>query len=146
MSFNTASYQNGYVQIPFTKIGVCHFSMEGSINDRAVSIMVNVGAPNTVVDLDLARDMNLPMMDLALLPNATSEPGEIYQVQSARFEIANFFPKFPALLAMDLSPLMHSLSLTGTPKVDIIVGMDMLEGHDAVVDYGNKLLCLRLGR
>ena len=106
MSFNTASYQNGYVQIPFTKIGVCHFSMEGSINDRAVSIMVNVGAPNTVVDLDLARDMNLPMMDLALLPNATSEPGEIYQVQSARFEIANFFPKFPALLAMDLSPFL----------------------------------------
>lgn len=144
MSFGSASYQNGYVQIPFSKTGVCHFQVDGYINDRIVSVLVHTSAPNTVVDLSLAREMNLPMVDLAVLPGAMTGPGEIYQVQSARLSIGNVFPRFPTLLAMDISPLMHSFSLVGVPKADVIVGMDMLEGHAAMVDYGNKVLCLRL--
>lgn len=146
MSYHTASYQDGYVHIPFTKVGVCYFSVDGFINDRAVSFTVNMEMQHSVMELDLARDLNLPMVDLAVLPNATTQPGEMYQVQAARIEIANFFPKFPALLATDLSPLMHTLSLVGVPKTDVIIGMEMLEGYAAVVDYGNKMLCLKLER
>lgn len=138
------SYQNGYVQIPFSKAGKAHLKVDGHINGRDVVVLIGMGIPTTVIDVDFARMANLPMVDIAPFSAGQSRPGEMFQVQAVRFGIGNVYPRLPFMLAADLNMVMHALSVAGAPKADVIIGSDVLEGHSAVIDYGNAVLCLKL--
>ena len=144
MSGNAMLYQNGYVQIPFSKAGKAHLKVDGHINGKDVVVLIGMGIPTTVIDIDFATMANLPMIDIAPFSGGQARPGEMFQVQGARFGIGNVYPRLPFMLAADLNIVMHALAVSGAPKVDIIIGSDVLEGHSAVIDYGSGILGLKL--
>ncbi|MBD0328130.1 MAG: aspartyl protease family protein [Pyrinomonadaceae bacterium] len=136
--------QNGYIQIPLSRSGVGHFHTEGFLNGRPISVLIDTGAASTVFSIDLAWDMNLPMAKLSMLGGgAGAAQLEIHQIQDARFVMGGISPKVRGLLAMDLSHVNQALALKGSTPVDAIPGVDVLEAHQAVIDYGSSSLHLK---
>jgi hypothetical protein len=48
-----------------------------------------------------------------------------------------------ALLAMDLAHFNQALALRGEGRVDDVLGPDVLENQEAVIDYGSSSLFLK---
>lgn len=137
--------QNGYTQIPLSRSGVGHFHTEGLLNDRSISVLIDTGAASTIFSLDLVREMNLPMTKSSMFGGgAGAAQMEIHQIRDARFVISDISPKVRALLAMDLSHVNQALALKGSVPVDVILGVDVLEAHSAVIDYGSSSLYLKV--
>lgn len=137
--------QSGYTRIPLSRSGVGHFHTEGRLNERPISVLIDTGAASTVVSLDLAREMNLPLTKLPMLGGgAGAAQLEVHQIQEARFLIGEISPKVRALIAMDLTHVNQALALKGSTAVDAILGVDVLEAHAAVIDYGSSSLYLKV--
>jgi predicted aspartyl protease len=137
--------ENDYTRIPLSRSGFGHFHTEGSLNERAISVLIDTGASNTVFSLDLARDMNLPMTKLSMFGGgAGAAQLEIHQIEAAHFRLGHVAPKVGTLLAMDLSHVSQALALKGLSPVDAILGVDVLEAHSAVIDYGSSSLYLKV--
>lgn len=145
MSLDSFLNQNGYTKIPLSRSGVGHFHTKGLLNERSISVLIDTGASSTVFSLDLAREMNLPMTKLSMFGGgAGAAQLEIYQIQDARFAVDDISPKVRMLLAMDLSHVNQALALKGSTPVDAILGVDVLETHVAVIDYGSSSLYLKV--
>ena len=69
---------------------------------------------------------------------------EVHQIHEARFRIGDITPKVRGLLTMDLSHVNQALALKGSSPVDAILGVDVLESHQAVIDYGSSSLYLKV--
>lgn len=137
--------QHGYHRIPLSRSGVGHFHTAGFLNDRPISVLIDTGAASTVFSLDLGRDMDLPMTKLSMFGGgAGAAQLEIHQIRDARFVIGDISPRVRALLAMDLSHVNQALALKGSSPVDAILGVDVLEAHSAVIDYGSSSLYLKV--
>ena len=145
MSLVSYLTQNGYTRIPLSRSGVGHFHTEGLLNNRPISVVIDTGAASTVFSLDLTREMNLPTVKSSMFGGgAGAAQLEIYQIQDARFLIGNISPKVRAFLAMDFSHVNQALALKGSSSVDAILGVDALEAHTAVIDYGSSSLYLKV--
>lgn len=144
MSLSKFLNKNGYIQIPLHKSEVGHFHTQGLLNGRQISIIIDTGASNTVFSLDLAQEMNLPLTKLEMQGGgAGGSQLDIYQIQDAKFIVADFSPKVNSLFAMDLSHVNQALLLKGVDPVESILGVDILEVHSAVIDYGSNSLYLK---
>jgi predicted aspartyl protease len=145
MSLAAFLTQNNYTCIPLSRSGIGHFHTEGTLNNRPIMVLIDTGASNTVFSLDLARDMNLPTTKLSMYGGgAGAAQLEIHQIQEATFALGHIAPKINTLLAMDLSHVGQALALKGLPPVDAILGVDALEAHSAVIDYGSSSLYLKV--
>jgi clan AA aspartic protease (TIGR02281 family) len=137
--------QNGYTRIELTKSGVGHFHTDGFLNDRPISVLIDTGAASTVFSFDLARELNLQMTKLAMSGGgAGAAKLDIHQIHEARFSIKNISPMVSAFLAMDLTHVNQALALRGQSPIDAVLGGDALEAHQAVIDYGNSSLYLKI--
>lgn len=137
--------QNGYVQIPLSRSGVGHFHIVGSLNDRQIEMIVDTGAAGTFFSFDLAREMGLPMTKLSETGGgAGAGELEIHRIQEARFLLGDITPKVPELFTLDMSHANQALILKGASPVDGVIGVDVFEAHEAVIDYGSSSLFLKM--
>ena len=137
--------QNGYIQIPLSRSGVGHFHIVGSLNDRQIEMIVDTGAAGTLFSFDLAREMDLRMTKFSETGGgAGAGELEIHQIHGARFLLGDIAPKMSELFSLDLSHANDALVLRGASPVDGILGVDVFEAHEAVVDYGSSSLYLKL--
>lgn len=137
--------QNGYIQIPLTRSRVGHFHTVGSLNNRRIEVIIDTGAASTVFSFDLAQEMNLPMTKLSTMGGgAGAAQLEIHQIHEARFLIGDITPKVRGLLTIDLSHVNQALTLKGASPVDAVLGVDVFEAHEAVIDYGSSSLYLKI--
>ncbi len=136
--------QNGYTQIPLSRSGVGHFHIEGLLNGHPVTVLVDTGADSTIFSLDLVREMNFTTTRLGLGAGAGSAELEFHEVHDASFVIGSISPKVRAHLAMDFSTVNQALAAAGSTPVDAILGIDVLDAHSAVIDYGSNSLYLRV--
>lgn len=137
--------QNGYARIPLSKSGVGHFHTDGLLNDRPLSVLVDTGAASTVFSLDIAREMNLPLTKLSIQGGGAGAARlDVYQIEGARFRIGDITPKVRALLALDLTHVNEAAALRGSGPIDAVLGADVLEAYQAVIDYGSSSLYLKL--
>lgn len=135
--------RSGYARVRLSRSGVGHFHAEGSLDGRAVSVLVDTGAGGTVFSLDVVREMNLPTTKLSMYGGgAGAAQLEVHQIEGARFVIGDITPKVGALLAMDLSHVNKAAALRGSGPIDAVLGADVLEAHAAVIDYGSSSLYL----
>ncbi len=136
---------NGYTRIPLSKNGVGHFQTSGFLNERAISVLIDTGAASTIFSFDLGREMNLPMTKLSIFGGgAGSSQLEIHQFQDAHFSLGEVSPNLPTFLAMDLTHVNQALKLKGAAPIEAVLGADILEAYEAVIDYGTSSLYLKI--
>jgi hypothetical protein len=137
--------QNGYTRVPLTRSGIGHFHTDGTLDGRAVSVLVDTGAVGTVFSLDIARGLGLTLTKLELQGGgAGGAQLDVYGIREASFRLGDIRPKVGALLAMDLTHVNQAAALRGSGPIDAVLGADALEAHSAVIDYGSGSLYLKL--
>ena len=137
--------QNGYTRVPLTRSGIGHFHTDGTLNGRALSVLVDTGAGSTVFSLDIARELGLRLTKLEMRGGgAGAAELDVYGIREARFRLGQLMPRVGALLAMDLTHVNQAASLRGSGPIDAVLGADVLEAHSAVIDYGSSSLYLKV--
>lgn len=137
--------QNGYIRLPLSRSGVGHFHTDGFLNERPISVLIDTGASSTVFSLDIVRGMNLSMTKLDMFGGgAGAAKLEVYQIREARFVIGDTAPQVRRFVAMDLTHVNQALRLKGSSPIDAVLGVDVLEAHLAVIDYGSSSLYLKV--
>lgn len=137
--------QNNYVRIPLFRNGVGHFHANGTLNDRPITVLVDTGASNTVFSFDLAKEMNLPLTKLLMQGGgAGTAQLDIHQIKAAHFVLGDFEPQVSTLLTMDLAHVNQALTRRDSDSIDAVLGADVLEIHQAVIDYGSSSLYLKV--
>lgn len=136
--------EENYQRVPLSKSGLGHFHTPGSINGHPVVVLIDTGAASTVVDLHSARDLGLTANKLTMTGGGAGGANlEIYDLPNAVLMLGTVKPRPRALLAMDLAHVNQALALRGEHRVDVVLGADVLEEQEAIIDYGSSSLFLK---
>lgn len=125
--------------------GSTHVVVQGSINGHACSMILDTGASRTVADLAFVNEM-LPGIDMET--NESLSAGLGTNTMESHFfmaeEVVVGGKELPSqlLAALDLSHVNQTYEMLGLPKIQIVLGSDILRAHKAIIDYGSKQLIL----
>jgi hypothetical protein len=109
----------------------------------SVRVLIDTGAASTVASLSHLREFALPVAPLSRCgAGAGGANLEVFQVQGPELRLGEVMPKLAALLAMDLTDVNAALAQKRVAPVDVILGVDVLEAHAAIIDYGSASLFL----
>jgi aspartyl protease len=144
MSLPSFLASQGYRQVPLSRNGVGHFETGGILAGRSVRVLIDTGAASTVVSLGLAQELGLKLTALGRKGGgAGGAQLEIFQLVDASLSLDHAVPRPVALYAMDLSHVNAALALKGDKPIDVILGVDVFERQEAVIDYGSSSLFLK---
>jgi hypothetical protein len=123
--------------------GVGHLHTEGELNGKALEVLVDTGASNTIIDVDLARRLGL-----VLTPGPQSGAGigaatvPVMLVEDAVFSVHDVAVPGP-IYAMDFTSLRAALQARGSAVPGAVLGGDAMRALDAVLAYRQNQLYLR---
>jgi hypothetical protein len=144
MALGTFLESNGFRRVPLTRTGVGHFEVEGTLNGHTVRVLIDTGAASTVASLSRVSEIGFPIKPISRCgAGAGGTNLEVFQVDCAELRLGDVVPKVSALLAMDLTHVNTALAQKGVIPVDVILGVDVFDAHEAVIDYGSQSLFLR---
>jgi predicted aspartyl protease len=129
------------VQLRATRVG--HLHTTGTLQGRAVEILVDTGASNTVIDVELARELGL-----RLTPSAQRGAGvgdssvAVNRVDGAEMVVGGVRISGD-IYTMDFTSLRAALGARGVEAPVAVLGGDAMRSLDAVLVYRENLLFLR---
>lgn len=133
-----------YQRVPLMRNGVGHFETPGMLNGRAVRVLIDTGAANTVIRLPLAQELGLEMQAVATKGGGAGGVNlDVFQVQGVDLRLGEVVPRLANCFAMDLSHVNTAFAQKGMPPVDVILGVEVFEAQAAIIDYGSASLFLR---
>lgn len=130
--------------IPIDEDGF-HMIVKGEINGLQATLLIDTGASRTVFDRSWIEKV-MPASGvtdnekLSVGLGTNSMPSIVTVIDLISFghlKIKNY-----QAVALDLSHVLESYSKLGLPRVDGILGGDLLYQYRAVVDYGKSILTL----
>lgn len=125
--------------------GGTHLAIRAGINGEKVVFLIDTGASNSVFDVDdrVFGEIEMSPVD----ENGTSSgfnselpqivTGEIKSIKIGRLEMRNKKVLFTTM--QHINNLYKKLNL---PRITGIIGSDMLLEHNAVIDFGSRLILL----
>src|SRR4029434_6095303 len=88
----------GYRRIPLQRNGTGHFQAAGNFAGRPVTVLVDTGADSTLVSLDLARELGLPLEPLRGAGGGAGGVNlDIFKVSGAELWVGDTRPRTRAL-------------------------------------------------
>jgi hypothetical protein len=133
----------GYQRVPLTRSGVGHFHTTGTLCGRPVEILVDTGASCTVVALSLVQELGLESTFLDSGAGGAGGPLDQYLVAGAELRLGSFAPRLVGPVGLDFEQVNAPLRAQGSAEVDVILGADVFDSHEAVIDYPSQSLFLR---
>ena len=134
----------GYKVIPLQRTAIGHLAVTVLLNGRQVDFIVDTGAASTVMDIDYAREMKLPMVETGLQGGGigTSQL-RIFRLELDEAKMGDLLLKDLSLYAVDFTHVKESLKRKGETKFPAgVIGADVFIRHKAVIDYGSRQLYL----
>lgn len=132
----------GYVPLPLTRSAVGHFHTAGTLNGRPVEILVDTGASCTVVAMSLVESLGLNFEPVDIDAGGAGGAMTQFLISGAELRLGTFVPRLSSLAGMDFEHINAALRAQGSAAVDMILGVDVFDGHAAVIDYSSQTLYL----
>ena len=134
-----------FVPLPLIKAPTGHLGLaHAMVNGRAANLWLDTGAGQTVLDLKFARGLGL-----SLTPDACRGAGAggvglaVLATVVSQLTLAGFTELDFRCVVMDLDHVNAGLKQRGLAPIDGIIGADLLERREAVIDYKASVLFLR---
>lgn len=137
--------KQGYSKIPLTLNGIGHFKVNARINGVKGNFIVDTGASHTVIDENSGEKFKLKFSRGASKTAGGLGTSELQTRRSTgnKMEIKDFeIERFP-LTALSLEHVNNALEKHGSPKIDGVIGADILKKHSAIIDYKGKAIYLK---
>ncbi len=144
ISLKTILSKKGYVRIKLTKTSTNHFEVKAKINGVKGFFILDTGASNSCVGFDMIEHFNLQARDSKVkAAGAGATDMDTQQSIKNTLEIGDWkFHNFNLVL-FDLSHVNEALKKHGATTVEGIIGADILEKGEAIIDYKKKRLYLK---
>lgn len=119
-----------------------HFHLSGMIGDKPVEILIDTGASSTVVDRAWAESSGLALKSLGRQgAGVGSATVEVAALDERRLTLGDL-PINTTLVALDLSNVKAGLARLNVAPPQVVLGVDVLRRHHAVIDYATSTLWL----
>jgi predicted aspartyl protease len=123
-----------------------HLLIEAKVNNLKANVLVDTGASRTVIDLNrLEHFFENPQKREYGKPCSGVGSGRIesfvttlHTLQLGMEVIENI-----EVVAIDLSTVNQNYAMFDLPRIDMVLGSDLLLKLKAVIDYSNKILSLK---
>jgi hypothetical protein len=133
----------GYTAVRLRPSTTGHLHTSGFLQGRSVEVLVDTGASNTVIDIELAKALGLTL-------TAVEQRGvgvglasvSVSRVTGASFSVGGI-PIEGDVFAMDLSGVRKALAARGVAGFHAVLGGDTMRKLDAILLYGENALFLR---
>jgi predicted aspartyl protease len=144
MEFSNILLRKGYAKIKLKKINTNHFELKAKLNDVKGRFILDTGASNSCIDINLAEKFKLEVKDSATKAAGAGAIGMETKISSKNsIEINQWkYQKFTVVL-LDLNHVNTALTEHHAEAVDGIIGADILEKGSAIINYENKCLYLK---
>ncbi len=133
--------------IPLTLISIdpggCHLMLHATINGYKANVLIDTGASTTVMDMARA-DKYLHEPDINPYDNHFTGMGagqiKAWVTNLSHLTIGDIQLHDLQILLIDMTPVQRSYARFDLPRIDMVMGGDLLLQLGAVIDYPNKVL------
>ncbi|WP_435260713.1 retropepsin-like aspartic protease [Tenacibaculum sp. nBUS_03] len=133
-----------YIKIKLKKMVTNHLELKASINGVKGRFILDTGASNSCVGLDLINFFKLISKESEIkAAGAGATDMETQKSENNLLKIGNWKTKKCDLVLFDLSHVNAALTQHDAEEVHGIIGADILETGKAFIDYNKKYLYLR---
>ncbi len=137
----------GTTQIPLLVLpiepGGFHLMFHAKVNGYKANVLIDTGASKTVLDLVRAKQY-LVNPDIKQFSRQFTGIGSgqvaTYVVPVPKLVIGHRELNNLEMVLIDLAPLNRSYATYDLPRIDMVLGGDLLMGMHAIIDYRNKSL------
>lgn len=144
MNLNTFLKEKKYKSVKLNKTKTGHFELKAEINGIKGRFILDTGASNTCVSLDLATHFELTSVDSdTKAAGAGSLDIETKIAHDVTLTIGKTKWYRWDLVLIDLSHVNAALIQHGVKSVEGIIGADILKKGEAIIDYKQKMLFLK---
>ena len=136
--------KNKYIKIKLKRIATNHLELKAKINGVKGSFILDTGASNSCVGLDLIDYFKLDAHESETkAAGAGAIDMETQQSENNLLKIADWKTKKFHLVLFDLSHVNNALEQHNAKKVHGIIGADILQKGKAFIDYNKNILYLK---
>jgi predicted aspartyl protease len=144
MEFNNILLRKGYTKIKLKKINTNHFEVKAKLNNVKGRFILDTGASNSCVDINLAEKFKLEVKDSDTKAAGAGAIGMETKISSKNnIEINQWKYQNFTVVLLDLTHVNTALTEHHAEAVDGIIGADILEKGKAIINYEKKSLYLK---
>ena len=133
-----------YAAVPFAKGPTGHLELTAVVNGRPARLFLDTGAGRTVFDAMRAARLDLPRLTEVKCAGGLGAVGmATYQTTIECLVLGPLEIRNLAALLLDLAHVNQALESRGGQPIDGVVGADLLESREAVIDYKHARLFLK---
>ncbi len=123
----------------------CHLMITGEINDLKANILLDTGASQTIMDVNrVSHYLDNPVIKAFEKPLMSVGNDKIKSWTTSLSELnigTSKVVNWPVVL-VDLKPINASYAIYDLPRIDMVLGGDLLMIMEAVIDYQNKVFII----
>ena len=144
MEFNNILLRKEYAKIKLKKINTNHFEVKVKLNNVKGRFILDTGASNSCIDLNLAEKFKLEVKDSETKAAGAGAVGMETRISSKNsIEIKQWRYQNFTVVLLDLTHVNTALTEHHAEAIDGIIGADILEKGNAIIDYEKKCLYLK---
>ncbi|GGK54814.1 MULTISPECIES: retropepsin-like aspartic protease [Flavobacteriaceae] len=136
--------RKGFVKIKLKKINTNHFEVKARLNGVKGRFILDTGASNSCLDITLADQFKLKVEESETKAAGAGAIGMETKIASSNtIKFKGYkFKKF-SLVLLDLTHVNTALTEHNAKAVHGIIGADILERGEAIIDYKNQCVYLK---
>lgn len=144
MNLNSILLRKGYTQIKLKKINTNHFELKATLNGVKGRFILDTGASNSCIDINLAEKFKLQVKDSETKAAGAGAIGMDTKISTQNgIEIRGFRFRNFTIVLLDLTHVNTALTEHKARAVHGIIGADILEKGKAIINYKKKRLYLK---
>jgi predicted aspartyl protease len=144
MNLKNILFRKGYIKIKLKKINTNHFEVKVKLNGVKGRFILDTGASNSCVDITLANKFKLNVEDSETKAAGAGAIGIETKIASLnKLELKRWKFKNCNIVLLDLSHVNTALTEHNAKAIHGIIGADILEKGNAIIDYKKKCVYLK---
>jgi hypothetical protein len=135
----------GWKDMPIRVTKGWNLYVDSELNGKPAQLMIDTGAFTTLIHRPFVREMRLKTRDTPYTSGAVNLDERGLQLAVIRrFAVGPYLVKGKEVGVMNLDGLIHGDLLEGKPPVAGLLGSEFLRRNNAIIDFGNRTLYLKL--
>jgi predicted aspartyl protease len=134
----------GYTRVRLLTLPTNHYVVIATLNGTAGRFVLDTGASTTCVSTELATHFHLnPKPSEEKASSASANELDTKVAHHNELMIGSWSSKRRSVVLFDMQAVNHALQKHDIEAVDGIIGADILQSVNAIIDYKNDWLYLR---
>ena len=135
----------GYARVPMHVSAGNNLYVDGRFNGRRAKLMVDTGAFSTLFHQSFISRMKIPLRESDIVSEGLNmEQRDIHFATISRFSVGSVHMRNKKVGVTNLGGLVRGgLHEESSPPVAGLLGSEILQRHNAIIDFGTKTLYLK---